>query len=448
MIPLPQNVQNVGDNLAGNHQRDGPPSTSTSAPTSSSASGSKDDVEDIYPATGPPAMSLPMPLDLTLRSSSLEFIDYYDKNLAGLMVWFDSEENDYRRRVLPLATSTPAVKYAVAAIAAHHGGRTFSLDMPRFPEAARDACLGLINRHIQNMTCRMTDGSELNTRTDIAEAEWILASILMISCYEMSNSQVAAAEGHRRAARTLVNVFTTKEASNRGLFRFLRNQLSIYDVLASTTSFNLQDIEDTVLPPPGTEHGLFSHYLSLLHFVTLLSRRAAFNMDTNSLILGNYPDATLIRSQFTQARGATLLAAGKLRIEPAVVRRDFVRLVDIYHHTAVLYSYRCLGYANYDNIDWKASVEKLFEQLKVLEDPALCAHNLPWPAFIAGAESHDDVAKQKVVTQLLRDITKTTGFKNHADILSFLTVFWAASNADWRPLAQQFQENGYQILPV
>ncbi|KAG8410890.1 hypothetical protein J3459_016921 [Metarhizium acridum] len=439
MIPLPQ-----GGDL-----------TNTPQPTPHhvSATASKDEVDgvdEVQRHAGSPSVCLSMPLDLTLRSSSPEFIDYYDKNLAGLMVWFDSEENDYRRRVLPLATSTPAVRYAVAAIAAHHGASTFSLGMPRFPEAARDACLGLINRHVQNMTERLADGSELNTGTDIAEAEWILASILMISCYEMTNSQVAAAEGHKRAARALVNVFTTKEASNRDLFRFLRTQLSIYDVLASTTSFNLQDIHETVLPPPGTEHGLFSQYLSLLHFVTLLSRRAAFGLDAtcNGLAPGNSPDATLIRCQFEQARGATLLAAGKLRIEPAIVRRDFVRLVDIYHHTSVLYSYRCLGYAHDGNLDWKASVERLFEQLDALEDPTPCAHNLPWPAFIAGAECHDDVGKQQAVTNLLKDITKTTGFKNHADILNFLSVFWGGTNPDWRPLAQQFQEKGDQVLPV
>ncbi|TWU76247.1 hypothetical protein ED733_004858 [Metarhizium rileyi] len=427
MIPLPQG----GGTVMAESQQQG-------AFAVAARSKPEGNVEEVQRNVGPPpSRCLPLPLDLTLRSSSPEFIDYYDKNLAGLMVWFDSEENDYRRRVLPLATSTPAIWYAVAAIAAHHGATTFSLDMPRFPEAARDACLGLINSHIQNMTERLTDGSELNSRTDIAEAEWILASILMISCYEMTNSQIAAAEGHRRAARTLVNVFMTNDASNRGLFRFLRNQLSIYD-----------DIEETVLPPPGTEHVLFSQYLSLLHFVTLLSRRAAFNLDATPLALNTYPNATLIQSQFEQARGATLLAAGKLGIEPAIVRRDFVRLVDIYHHTALLYSYRCLGYANLDNMDWKASTHKLFEQLGALEDPTMCAHNLPWPAFIAGAECHDDVAKQEAVTDLLMAITKTTGFRNHADILTFLSVFWAGTEPDWRPLAEQFQKNGHQILPV
>ncbi|KAK2595636.1 hypothetical protein QQS21_006606 [Conoideocrella luteorostrata] len=424
-----------------------PTSWETPIQQSSGPLASREQAEHALVHSSQPSIGLSMPLDLTLRNSSPEFIDYYDKNLAGLMVWFDSEENDYRRSVLPLATSTPAVKFAVAAIAAHHGAKTFSLNMPRFPEAARDACLRLINRHICRMTGRLQDGADLNSLSDIAEAEWILASILMISCYEMSNSQIAAAEGHRRAARTLVNVFASKGATNSGLFRFLQNQLSIYDVLAATTSFNVQDVEETVLPQ-DTEDGLFSQYLTFLHHITLFSRRAACSTGANTLTHGNCPDAAAIRLQFEQTRGATLLAAGKLRIEPAVVRRDFVRLVDIYHHTAILYAYRCMGYATYENIDWKASVEKLFEELCALEDLALCAHNLPWPAFIAGTECFDDVWKQEVVAKLLTDIMRTTEFKNHAEILGFLGVFWHGDDPDWRPLARQFQEHGYQVLPV
>ena len=376
-------------------------------------------------------IGLSHPLDLALGSSCLEFIDYYDKNLAGLMVWFDSDENDYRRRVLPLAASTPGVRYAVAAIAAHHG--TLASE-PQFPEAARDACLGEINAHIAAMTSRLSGGSALNSTADMAEAEWILASILMISCYEMTKSQVAQAEGHRRAARRLVNVF---QGQDRDLFRFLQNQLSIYDVLAATTSFDISDVEETVLPPSGMEHALFAQYLTLLHSVTVASRRNEGG-----------PDAATVRGQFEQARGATLLAAGNLRIEPDVVRRDFIRLVDIYHQTAILYSYRCLGYANHSNSDWKASIGKLFDQLAALENAALCAHNLPWPAFIAGAESHDDEDRQKTTQALLTQITSATGFKNHADIAHFLHVFWAGSDPDWRPLARHFQESGCQILPV
>lgn len=51
--------------------------------------------------------------DLTLRKSARAFIEYYDHNIAGLMVWFDTADNDYRRRVLPLAANAPGLRLAV-----------------------------------------------------------------------------------------------------------------------------------------------------------------------------------------------------------------------------------------------------------------------------------------------------------------------------------------------
>ncbi|KND87327.1 hypothetical protein TOPH_08054 [Tolypocladium ophioglossoides CBS 100239] len=285
----------------------------------------------------------PAGLDQTLRKSAREFIKYYDKNIAGLMVWFDSEDNDYRRRVLPLAANTPGLRLAVAAISAHHGAGTFDHETPRFSEAARDACLGLIQIQVREMTGRLTGGSELTSQSDMADAEWMLAAILMISTYEMANAQTAAAESHRIAARTIANVFGHNEASCTRVFDFLRNQLAVLDVLSSTTSFQLSDVQRTVLPPPSMANGLFTQYLTLLQRVTLLSRQRieAPSPDANigSSGVGDLT-ASSIRSQFEQARGATLLAAGRLQMQPSVVGRDFIRLVDIYHHAGILYSYR------------------------------------------------------------------------------------------------------------
>ncbi|KJZ73714.1 hypothetical protein HIM_06832 [Hirsutella minnesotensis 3608] len=212
--------------------------------------------------------------DLTLRKSARAFIEYYDKNIAGLMVWFDTADNDYRRRVLPLAANTPGLRLAVAAISAYHGGMTFDHAVPRFSEAARDACLGLIQSRVRDMTGRLTGGAALTTDADLADAEWMLAAILMISTYEMANAQAAAAESHRMAARTIVNVFG-HAASARGarVFDFLRNQVAVLDVLSSTTSFDRADVEGAVLPPASMADGLFTRFLSALHHVTLVSRR-------------------------------------------------------------------------------------------------------------------------------------------------------------------------------
>ncbi|XWW95153.1 hypothetical protein V2A60_003106 [Cordyceps javanica] len=394
-------------------------------------------------------VSAPDMLQTTLRNSLPQLIEYYDKNLAGLMVWVDSAENAYRRTVLPRVKNTPGLRLAVAAFASHHGSSRFQHTMELFPEAARDACLGMIYARVQDMTSRLTNGAELDSQADIADAEWMLTCILMIACYEMSNSQASAAEGHRLAARTLVNVFGAKKGYNDGLFAFLRNQLAIYDVLVSTTSFNLEDIRNTIVPTPGSKNVLFADYLTYLHQVTLASRFPLPMPEEVSVLLNGVdlsPDS--IRLKFTQARGASLLAAGRLGIEKAAMRQDFIRLVDVYHYAAVLYSYRCLGYATTDNSDWKPTVTKLFEQLLCFQYPGICIQNLPWPIFVAGTECWGDARRQQTVRELLGNVLAATNFRHYEGVLGFLNAFWSGNQADWRFLAQDLQLKGFRILVI
>lgn len=394
-------------------------------------------------------ISAPDMLQMTLTSSMPQLLEYYDKNLAGLMVWVDSAENDYRRMMLPRAMNTPGLKLAVAAFASHHGSSRFQHAMKLFPEAARDACLGMIHTRVQDMTGRLTEGAELDSQTDIVDAEWMLACILMIACYEMSNSRLSEAEGHRLAARTLVNVFGSKKGSNNGLFAFLRNQLAIYDVLVSTTSFSTEDIRYTVLPTPGSGNVLFADYLTYLHQVTLASRiPSPLPEEVHALLTDADFAPESIRSKFTQARGATLLAAGRLGIEKAAMRQDFIRLVDVYHYAAVLYSYRCLGYTTADNSDWQATVVKLFEQLVCFQQPSICVQNLPWPVFVAGTECWGNAQRQQTVRELLGNILAATSFRHYEGVLSFLNAFWSGDQPDWRPLAQDLQVKGFRILVV
>ncbi|EGX89442.1 Fungal transcriptional regulatory protein [Cordyceps militaris CM01] len=393
--------------------------------------------------------SSPDMLQTTLSNSLPQLIEYYDKNLAGLMVWVDSAENAYRRTVLPRVTNTPGLRLAVAAFASHHGSSRFQHAMELFPEAARDACLGMIHTRVQDMTSRLTNGVELDSQTDIADAEWMLACILMIACYEMSNSQASAAEGHRLAARTLVNVFGSKRGYSNGLFAFLRNQLAIYDVLVSTTSFSIEDIRNTIMPTPGSENVLFADYLTHLHQVTLASRYPSpIPEEVDALITGVDFAPDSIRARFTQARGATLIAAGRLGVEKAVMRQDFVRLVDVYHYAAVLYSYRCLGYATTDNMDWQPTVNKLFAQLLRFQYPGICMQNLPWPIFVAGTECWGDARRQQTVRELLGNILAATNFRHYEGVLGFLNAFWSGNQPDWRPLAKDLQVKGFRILVI
>ncbi|RFU73622.1 fungal transcriptional regulatory [Trichoderma arundinaceum] len=376
------------------------------------------------------ASTAPDLLNFTLWASSQDVIEYYDKNLAGRMVWIDSDENDYRRRMLPMAANAPGLRFAIAAFSlyhGYHGPMRFPSELARYHEEARDACLEVLQRQLREMNTRLKSGAELNTRADVANAEWMLACILVIANYEMAKNHSEAAEGHRLAARTIVNVFGQNEACTKGLFAFLRNQLAIHDVLGSATSFDLTDVAETILPTPNSgSHVLFSEYLSFLHQITLASRRSmAVNEDIDVSLWPESFTAIEVQSRFEQARGQTLMIAGKLQMNPAVVRRDFI-----------------------SNFDWLASVMKLFDQLDQIENISLCGQNLPWPIFIAGTECHGDAERQHKVATILDTIIKMTGFNQYETIRSFLHAFWSGTEPNWLPVAQQLQANGLRILVV
>ncbi|UKZ48735.1 hypothetical protein TrVGV298_002963 [Trichoderma virens] len=370
-------------------------------------------------------------LNFTQWASSPEIIEYYDKHLAGRMVWIDSDENDYRRRMLPMAANAPGLRFAIAAFSLYHGPRKFPSELSRYHEEARDACLEVLQRQIREMNNRLISGAELNTRADVANAEWMLACILVIANYEMAKNHSEAAEGHRLAARTIVNIFGQYEACTKGLFAFLRNQLAIHEVLGSCTSFDLADVAETILPTPNSgSHVLFSEYLSFLHQITLASRRSmAVNEDIDVSLWPESFSIIEVQSRFEQARGQTLMIAGKLQINPPGCAP-------------------CLGYATPSNFDWLASVTKLFDQLDQIENISLCIQNLPWPIFIAGTECHGDAERQHKVATILDKTIRTTGFNQYETIRSFLSAFWSGTEPNWLPVAQQLQANGLRILVV
>ncbi|KAH7136816.1 fungal-specific transcription factor domain-containing protein [Dactylonectria estremocensis] len=379
-------------------------------------------------------------------------LEYYGKNIAGLMVWLDTDQNDYRRRVLPLAKSEPGLRFAVAAISVHHGSALFPDSPPDFPQMARDACLGFIQRSAEEMTHKLSSGSVLDSGTDVVSAEWMLASILIMICFEMGQSRLEAAECHRQAARRLINIFSSTIVGSSELFGFLRNQLSIHDVLASTTSFNLQDLEMTIVPRTGPNTALFSEYLSVLHRVTLQSRRAScLASDAGSPSFEKPLCAETIRSQFEQARGATLMAAGRLHFRHSSPSRDLVHLVETYHNAALLYSYRCIGLQKLDhatNLERQTLALRLPDQLLKFDDHRMCIQNLPWPALIAGTECHGNSEHQTKVINVFLDIYGVTRFKHYLEIIEFLRAFWDGSQLDWQVLAQDWEAAGRRIIAV
>jgi hypothetical protein len=372
-------------------------------------------------------------------------LEHYDKNIAGLMVWIDSEQNEYRRLVLPLAQRQPVLLLAILAISSQHLAVTQN-EESSFSGQARDAAVSMISGQIRQVTGRLAAGHDLGSEIDAETAEWMLASMLTLASYEMAESEAGgnAADSHRQAARTLVNALATTNRQNNRLFQFLRNQLSIYDILACTTSFDPTSTDDIILPDVNPATIIFSDFLYLLHDVTASSRRSSEDPTRQGLM--SSPKAA--RSLFGIARGSTLMLAGSLELPNNARRRDFIRLVDIYHHAGLLYTYRLLFKNVVTSIEVESSASALFEQLDQLEDTPSCMQNLPWPAFIAGTESCGSPVRESFTEKLYGKIARDMGFKHYIEVLHFLRVLWSREDADWLMLANQYRLQGRGIVAV
>lgn len=377
-------------------------------------------------------------------------LDHYDKHIAGLMVWIDSEKNEYRRMVLPLADRQPVLLLAILAISAQHLAVTSKAESS-FSARARDAAVTMISQQIQQVTSRLAAGYDLGSQIDPDTAVWMLASMLTLANYEMTGSETGAvaADSHRQAARILVNALATTKRENNALFDFLRNQLSIYDILACTTSFHPLSTEEVILPAPDHSNLIFSEYLSLLHRVTVWSRHHHdMERPGNEAVFELPISPADARAAFELARGSTLIAAGLLELARDERRRDFIRIVDIYHHAALLYTYRCLFRGRVELTDVTASATTLFERLNQLEDKASCLQNLPWPAFIAGTECRGSREREMFIANMYDEIARDMGFRHYLEVLHFLRELWTGGISNWPDLARNYAAIGKQILAV
>ncbi|VUC20674.1 unnamed protein product [Clonostachys rosea] len=260
----------------------------------------------------------------------------------------------------------------------------------------------------------------------------------------MVRGRILASEGHKRAARSLLNLFTSSSQSD--FFLFLRNQLAIHDVLSSITAFHDPSDLLATVTPYHTPRTLFADYLSLVHAVTLLSRNLPPPPLDNQYSLSD-PDSA--RDAFEQARATTLIASAHLKFKTPSLRRDFTRIVDIFHSAALLYASRCLGFISADRtaaLEHALLARRLLDQLLRLEDMNAWPQNLLWPAFIAGVECHGDEGAQGVVEGLCRSLYEVTRFGHYLGVLDFLRAFWGGDRVDWRKLAGEWEAEGRRVL--
>ncbi|MAD84967.1 MAG: hypothetical protein CL912_18570 [Deltaproteobacteria bacterium] len=388
---------------------------------------------------------LKLPNDRTVT----RLLDHYDRKIAGQMVWLDSENNAYRRLVLPLAHRHPGLMLSIIAISAKHLSASGD-ENSKFSKSACDASVVAITKSVQQVTSRLAEGHVFSSESDMEIAEWMLASMLTLSGYEMMHSNSINWQTHRQAARTLVNALGARNRKDNELYTFLRNQLSILDILACTTNFD-RDIENGVILPEfiGNEV-IFGEYLAAIHSVTIetrMVRHPAFAVTAHNALETIHASQRL-RDSFELARGSTLLAAGSFRFDLEWRKRDFIRLVDVYHHAGLIHSYRTLHLADPDSLEVQHSINMLMEVLEGFEKYIAWVQNFPWPVFILGTESHGDTTRQAFVRSHYQMIIKEMGSSHFVTVLQFLEEFWAGKNPDWATRAREWDARGIRILAV
>lgn len=356
------------------------------------------------------------------------------------MVWVDTDDNPYRLYITPLAYTNPVIGLAMAAVASQHSSG--SKEETAFSEKARNEAVGMISTYVKDITDHVMSGHELGSKLDDKSVESVLAAMLLLSNYEMAKTSAATSEFHRRAARSLVNTFHTTGRCGSMLFNFLRNQLCVHDVFACTTSFDASTMEDVILPDNKDRSILFSTYLTYLHDVTLLSRQVSPSSDRWNRMGMSLDD---ISARFEIARGETLMTAGRLALQPDSRRRDFICVVNIHHYAALLYAIRCLQ-LDVQNQRRRELVDALFVQTAIMTAVDEWLHTLAWPFFIAGVEVYDDQSRQSLVSDLYQRICKVMRFHTFLDVSTFLEMFWAGTERDWRTQARNWEVAGHPVL--
>lgn len=367
-------------------------------------------------------------------------VKYYADRIAGNMVWLDSELNGYRQFVLPLSKSQPVLLLAILVVSAEHMA-TSQGSTSAFATRARDVVISRITQCLQQATSNGAKQGLIGEIMDIATAEWILASILILSTYECVGYTSKVWHYHRHGARTLINALPMDEGRSNELYIFLRYQFSMNDVFAATTNHIATASEDIVLPLRQDPEPMFAEYAKLIHQVTLHCR----HRPSTTAQFMNLSD---LRLRFELARASTLEEAGRVAMLNREVDQDFICLVDTYHHAGLLYAYQYAYRLPLPSPHVRIASEMLFERLGQFESLQRCVQNLPWPGFIAGLASYGLKEQQDVVSALYQMIIKETGYNNYNMVLSFLQTFWSGDEPEWTKAKQAWESDGNFLLPI
>ncbi|KAM0510921.1 hypothetical protein ACHAPE_010397 [Trichoderma viride] len=365
-------------------------------------------------------------------------VSYYSEKIAGNMIWVDSPQNPYRRLVVPKAKSSPIILLAILAVSAEHMAATETLLRTFVPKACDVVVSSIVHESSRVTEC--LGSKESRDVLDLETVDWILTSMLILSNYECIGDTSATWCSHRLGACLLINNYSESRAETSELFRFLRAQFGIHDVLASTTTCLYLGTDDVVLPKPGDPEALLSEFMRLIHQQTIwISNKTPQDI----------PCPAMLRIEFDKARGLTLMKAATSAVfDDEFTRLTFIHLVDVHHLAGLLYAYRGAYKFTSQDAEISHTTLQLFEKLQFYSSNDALIQHLTWPDFIAGTECHDCEQKQRSILKWYSDIINKTGFRNYKVVISFLEELWKDRSENWLEMAKSWERDGKPLLVV
>lgn len=362
---------------------------------------------------------------------------HYATHLCPLMIWLESDKNEYRRLVLPLAKDHLILQLAISAISAAHMP-VEPLYGSDFSRKAYEAAIINITEQVREMNGANQDQGQENER--ISHVDGVLAAMLLLTNQSLLGYELSHVRFHRQATRILINSLPESRWHDDELCAFLKNQASYFDIMTCTTAFDPESINNIILPEFGTRSSLFAHFLTVVHRITVLSGELSG--------LEKQSDKTLlldIERDFVMAQGKNSLAAAEvLQQRGEQFQDDFIRLNQVYFHAGMMYACRRLGLR--DTQTEHDNFVRLLGILKQFHDIGSWVHNLPWPTFIAGTGACNDEKSQRFIIDLCDKMCVVTGYQHYQNISTFLRELWRTSARDWITLAREREARGEPIL--
>lgn len=377
---------------------------------------------------------------------SRELVHHYDRYFAPQMVWVDSEDNPFRKIIIPLALQSPALMMSIFSVAAGDLWSRRNNPASHQPWAEyQQHTLALLTKHLQAAN---DEGPMVSYVPTTDHPSTILAAFLLGSM-GLRIGKSGDWRLHLRAAWTMIEHWSSTSQSAffglESIKEFLLQELYFYKVWDSITTFRPLDEFSTGIFNLN-DQGPFVQYTGIIRRLAEIERREG-EMRPGVPCELSIP---LLQNILDEARKRTKRYGISVTFASAAVRLAFEQVADLFHHAGILYGCHVLARDQCSGEAAAISRQQLFRILKEITITRFIAQDLPWPVFVAGTECQGDLQNQQLVEARMKEIMQLSGTLERPRVLGFLRQLWhlqaQSQCSGWISLARIWAAKGEPIL--